>query len=268
MDSIDTTAGRPERKRRWYQFRLRTVLLAVIPLAVGSAWLARMLRWDDTVHLAISVDGVRLSSGQTVPLGPTTSLYALKDDLREQIVHRATGRGAVFTARIAVDPETRVGDVDDVIWACRELGIEHFDLRTAGERMRMYMPPGRAWDGPLEDAQLPPLRVWLKAADNGSLASVQLGDRALDDLIALSAEVRQIVGSDTGPGSIADTTVVELASTDGLKFEHVVEVYLAVSRHVEPDGTVRPPCRHVRIASLPASGREDAEGLRIPIGPP
>ena len=261
MDPIHTTAGQPQRKRRWYQFRLRTMLLAVVPLALGSAWLARVLRWDDTVYLAISADGVVLSSGRTVPLGAAPSLYPLKDDLKQQMGRRASRRhGAVFTARIAVDPEAPCGNVKWVVHACQELGIEHFDFRSAGERMRMHIPPVFPSEGLFTDMDLPPVRVWLGAANDGSVASIHIGDRALGDFAALNRQIRDIVGDETGPGSVADTVMVELACADGLKFKHAVEAYLALSRRTRRDGTVVPLIENVRF--LPALGSEyDAGGL-------
>ena len=285
MDSIHAAAVGPKRKRRWCQFRVRTMLLAVIPLALGSVWLADVLRRDDTVHLAVTEDGVLLSSGQTLPLGPAASVYPLKDDLRQQIGHRASGRpGATLTARITVDPEAPCGKVKRAVWACQQLGIGHFEFRSAGEQMRLHMLPpfcrGTPHDAPppawvrhergserlvwrsgddafvidvpplprctgVPDEGYPPIWVRLASDREGSLVSIRLRERELRDLPSLNRHISDIV-SDTVTGSgVAFTHAVLLDCADALKFKRALDAYVAVSRRSLHDGSVVPLIENV-----------------------
>jgi hypothetical protein len=43
MEAEPSKAEPPKRKRRWFQFRLRTLLIGVVVVAVPCAWLGRMI---------------------------------------------------------------------------------------------------------------------------------------------------------------------------------------------------------------------------------
>ena len=43
MQTESPKAEPPKRKRRWYQFSLRTLLIFTVVCAIGSAWVARRM---------------------------------------------------------------------------------------------------------------------------------------------------------------------------------------------------------------------------------
>lgn len=85
------------------------------------------------------------------------------------------------------------------------------------------------------DAILPPLQVRLKAAPDGQLEALLLGERALPNFAALNQEVRNLVGNQTGPGSLAETAEVEIDCDYNLSYAHVIDAISAVSGFVSQD---------------------------------
>jgi hypothetical protein len=58
----DNAAVEAEPTLRWYQFRLRTLLIGVAALAVASAWVGHQLDWIRQRHEAEKKYGVNFSS--------------------------------------------------------------------------------------------------------------------------------------------------------------------------------------------------------------
>ena len=77
----------------------------------------------------------------------------------------------------------------------------------------------------------------MKADPDGELAQIQMGQRGLEDnFAALHGEIRQIVGDNSGPGSIAAITEVELDCDYNLKFQYVIKAVTAISGYLEGEG--------------------------------
>ena len=103
------------------------------------------------------------------------------------------------------------------------------------------MPLAAPSEGLPDDNLLPPIKVTLQARGDGTLKTIQLGQRTLGGFGQLHNELREIVGDDSGPGSVAESTEVELDCDYQLKFENVMKAITAVSGYVDPDtgGIVR-----------------------------
>ena len=97
------------------------------------------------------------------------------------------------------------------------------------------MPLAAPSEGLPDDSQLPPIKVTLRATDNGSLAAIQMGQRTLRGFGELHNEIREIVGEDAEPGSLEDSPEIELDCDYQLRFEHVMKAITAVSGYVDPD---------------------------------
>jgi hypothetical protein len=68
MQNEPPKAEPPKRKRRWFQFSLRTMLIAVTIVAVECAFCFRMLREWETIHLFDkTVPGSKSSAGSPNP---------------------------------------------------------------------------------------------------------------------------------------------------------------------------------------------------------
>jgi biopolymer transport protein ExbD len=99
------------------------------------------------------------------------------------------------------------------------------------------MPLGAAAAAAPDDQQVPPVRVKLSAGADGSLAGIAMNGTPVNDFEELRKRVIGLVGTDTGPNSLAERTEVELDCDYALKYVNVVRAITAVSGKVQ-DGQV------------------------------
>ena len=99
------------------------------------------------------------------------------------------------------------------------------------------MPLGAAAAAAPDDQQVPPVRVKLSAGPDGSLAGIAMNGTPVTDFDDLRKRVLSLVGTDTGPNSLAERTEVELDCDYGLKYANVVRAITAVSGKIQ-DGQI------------------------------
>jgi biopolymer transport protein ExbD len=99
------------------------------------------------------------------------------------------------------------------------------------------MPLGAAAAAAPDDQQVPPVRVRLTAGADGSLAGIAMNGTTVADFEELRKRVIGLVGTDTGPNSLAERTEVELDCDYSLKYVNVVRAITAVSGKVQ-DGQI------------------------------
>jgi hypothetical protein len=99
------------------------------------------------------------------------------------------------------------------------------------------MPLGAAAAAAPDDQQVPPVRVKLSAGADGSLAGIAMNGATVADFEELRKRVIGLVGTDTGPNSLAERTEVELDCDYSLKYVNVVRAITAVSGKVQ-DGQI------------------------------
>jgi len=124
----------------------------------------------------------------------------------------------------------------DIVFQLLIFFIMTFKIIAPEGDFNIKMPLAAPSEGLPDDNQLPPMKVRLRATDSGRLASIQLGQRTLPDFKSLQMQVRDIVGDDRGPGSVAASTEVELDCDYKLRFESVIDAITAVSGYVAGDG--------------------------------
>ena len=91
------------------------------------------------------------------------------------------------------------------------------------------MPLGAAAAAAPDDQQVPPVRVKLSADGSGSLAGIAMNGATVSDFEELRRKVVGLVGTDTGPNSLAEKTEVELDCDYGLRYAETVKAVTAVS---------------------------------------
>lgn len=99
------------------------------------------------------------------------------------------------------------------------------------------MPLGAAAAAAPDDQLVPPIRVKMTAAADGRLAGMTMNGSPVRDFEELRNKVVSLVGTDTGPNSLAENTEVELDCDYGLSYENVVQAITSVSGMVR-DGQI------------------------------
>ncbi len=135
--------------------------------------------------------------------------------------------------------ELQMTPMIDIVFQLLAFFIMTFKIVSPEGDFNIKMPLAAPSDAAPADIALPPIRVTLRATEDGRLAGVQLGERAMvsrQPFEELHLQIREIVGDDRGPGSVAEDTEVELDCDYQLKFEYVIAAVTAVSGYVADDG--------------------------------
>ena len=91
----------------------------------------------------------------------------------------------------------------------------------------------------LPDEALLPLKIHMRATPNGDLSQLTLNDLDFGrNFEALHQKIISLVGDARGPGSIHETTEVELECDYQLRYEYVIQCITAVSGYVDAHGNI------------------------------
>jgi biopolymer transport protein ExbD len=110
-------------------------------------------------------------------------------------------------------------------------------ISAAEGDFNIKMPLAAPRAGLPDPNQLPPMKVRMRADDNGNLVELSLNDRSFGGPERFKSLHNHIAGL-VGDGSLAASAEVELDCDYGLKYEYVIEAITAVSGTVAPDGQI------------------------------
>ena len=131
----------------------------------------------------------------------------------------------------------------DIVFQLLIFFIMTFKIVAPEGDFNIKMPLAAPSEGLPDDNQLPPIKITLRARADRDLDVIVFGERQwsgnAEGFARLHNEIREIVGDDSGPGSIADSTEVELDCDYQLKFDYVIKAISSVSGYIDPD-TRRP----------------------------
>jgi len=126
----------------------------------------------------------------------------------------------------------------DIVFLLLVFFIMTFQIVSPEGDFNVRMPTGES-QRVISDPP-PPIKVRLVANADGSLRGAEMGARTLsrkNPMDDLHVQIRELVGDDMGPGSIAESIEVELDCDYNLDFEYVIAAITAVSGYVADDGT-------------------------------
>lgn len=102
-----------------------------------------------------------------------------------------------------------------------------------------------------EPSETPLIRVRLRAGESRELASLHLGDRAMESttpFYELQQEIRALVGDDAGPGQSEQE--VEIEFDYDLKYRYVINAITAITGYTDANGEQHKLVERVRFAPL------------------
>ena len=111
--------------------------------------------------------------------------------------------------------------------------------------------PAAAASQSSQPSETPLLKVRLRAAQDGNLTSVQLGDLMFDGqapFYQLQSHIRGLVGDDAGPGSSEQE--VELDCDYGLNYRYAINALTAITGYLDENGQQHKLVEKVRFAPL------------------
>jgi len=140
------------------------------------------------------------------------------------------------SGRAAEKVELMMTPMIDIVFQLLIFFIMTFKIIAPEGDFNVKMPLAAKSEGlPLDDL-LPPLQVRLTAAPSGRISGVYLNQAKMASFAQLHERIIDIVGRDTGPGSDAAKTEVELDCDYNLDFAYVIDAITAVTGEVTPDG--------------------------------
>ena len=142
-------------------------------------------------------------------------------------------RESKLADKIAIDMTPMI----DVVFQLMSFFMCTLKVVTPEGDFNVRMPMAAAAAAAPDDQQVPPVRVKLSAGADGSLASIAMTGSAVAEFEELRRKVISLVGTDTGPNSLAEKTEVELDCDYSLKYANVVRAITAVSGKVQ-DGQI------------------------------
>jgi biopolymer transport protein ExbD len=151
--------------------------------------------------------------------------------------------------KVAIDMTPMI----DVVFQLMSFFMCTLKIVTPEGDFDIRMPLNAAGQTVIDEQLVPPIRVTMKAGPNGSLAGMTMNGSTVRDFDDLRTKVVGIVGTATGPNSLAENTEVELDCDYALSYEHVVQAITAVSGTLQ-DGQIVELIRKIKFTPLKKSG--------------
>lgn len=124
----------------------------------------------------------------------------------------------------------------DIVFQLLVFFIMTFNIVTQEGDFNIKMP--RAADkGPTDIDPPQIIKVSLRCNSNGSLKTIQFGDRPLRNFELLRASIIAFVGDDPGEAALK-ATEVEFDCDYNLRYEYVIEAITAVSGYPDEQGNI------------------------------
>ena len=98
--------------------------------------------------------------------------------------------------------------------------------------------PAQAAAGTPDPTAMPPIKIRIRAAENGRIAGIRFADVGVANLADLRTKVREVVGDHPGPGAL-QSTEIEFDCDYNLRYEYVVQAMTAVSGYVQDNQVIK-----------------------------
>lgn len=135
--------------------------------------------------------------------------------------------------------ELQMTPMIDIVFQLLVFFIMTFKIVSQEGDFNIKMPLASPANAPMDELQLPPLKIRLRAGAGGVLAGVTLNEKNFGtDMGALQKDIIGFLADDRGPGSMQEAAEVELDCDYGLRYEHVIQAITAVSGHIDSTGNV------------------------------
>ncbi len=120
----------------------------------------------------------------------------------------------------------------DIVFQLLVFFIMTFKIVTPEGDFNIKMPIAAPSEGVPNPDELPPLKVRLTASNEGKLTGIYLNEARMSSFAQLHSRIVGLVGDDTGPGSLAASTEIELDLDYKLRVEYLINAITAVSGEV------------------------------------
>jgi len=121
----------------------------------------------------------------------------------------------------------------DIVFQLLVFFVMTFKIALPEGDFNIKMPLASPMVGTASD-ELPPMTIRLRAADDGSLASIRLNERNIESFDQLRKHIISLMGNEQGPSGDSVSAEIEIDSDYHLKYEHTMAAVTAISGYVDP----------------------------------
>ncbi|HWB11315.1 MAG TPA: biopolymer transporter ExbD [Pirellulales bacterium] len=133
--------------------------------------------------------------------------------------------------------EMQMTPMIDIVFQLLTFFVMSFKIAVQEGDFNVKMPLAAASSAETIE-ELPPIKLRLTANEKGQLSGIHMGERSLPSFKELNAAIIELVGTDSGPSSLAAQTEVEIDADYDLRYENVVEAITAISGYVDKTGHI------------------------------
>ena len=127
----------------------------------------------------------------------------------------------------------------DIVFQLLVFFIMSFKINAQEGDFNIKMPLGHRSEGQVDTNEAVPMKVRMIAAPDGKIANILFNDQSFGtEYEALRTRIISFLGPDRSPGSVADTSEIELDCDYDLHYEEVIKVVTAVSGYVNESGNI------------------------------
>lgn len=147
--------------------------------------------------------------------------------------------------------EQQMTPLIDVVFQLLVFFVMSFKVVSIEGDFNVKMPQqGQPPDPARFDPPSVPLKLRLVADSDGQLTSLSLNQQSFPatDWRVLQRHLLQLVGTETGPGSLRDSLEVEIDCDYRLRYDHAIAAVTAISGIRSESGQIVPLLEHVKFA--------------------
>ncbi len=143
------------------------------------------------------------------------------------------------TVNIVADPGATYGNLDGLLKICVNCQCEKYVLKNAhgGRPYSFALRCQGARSAAPDPHQLPPMKLRMKADEDGLVDQIWLNQKQVREFAALQGYLRGIIGDRRGPTSLQASIELKMQCDAGLKLKHLFDGLEAVSGYTAGDGT-------------------------------
>jgi biopolymer transport protein ExbD len=145
--------------------------------------------------------------------------------------------------------ELQMTPMIDIVFQLLAFFCMTFRMSVTEGDFNIKMPSAAPREGKPEDQQFPPLKIVMRANDDGGLASVRLGEQSFTNLEELGLHLAHQYAKDDGPNSVKKNTEMEIDCDDHLHYKYAMEAITRASGYATDDGRVVPLFEKIKFTA-------------------
>ena len=133
--------------------------------------------------------------------------------------------------------ELQMTPMIDIVFLLLVFFIMTFKIVAQEGDFNIKMPLQSPNTGVPDESLMPPLKLTLRADEDGLLSGIQLNDQVFSDFDGLHSYIRGLISDTSGPGA-AGTAEIEIDCDYQLRYRHAIDAVTAVSGYIDDDNNV------------------------------